>query len=123
MGYGFQSDSSDFYLAGRVWRRWLLAAALISAAGWVAPDLSAQVLYGSLVGNVKDSSDAAVPRAVVTAVNNGTNQSRKVVTDDSGSYSFTDLQGGVYTLKISQQGFKTFEQTAVTVSANNVNRV
>ena len=123
MGYGFQSDSSDFYLAGRVWRRWLVAAALIATAGLVTPDLSAQVLYGSLVGNVKDSSDAAVPRAVVTAVNNGTNQSRKVVTDDSGGYSFTDLQGGVYTLKIGQQGFKTFEQTDITVSANNVNRV
>jgi hypothetical protein len=87
MGYGFQSDSSDFYLAGRVWHRWLVAAALIAAAGLVTPDLSAQVLYGSLVGNVKDSSDAAVPRAVVTAVNNGTNQSRKVVTDDRATAS------------------------------------
>jgi Carboxypeptidase regulatory-like domain/TonB dependent receptor-like, beta-barrel len=124
MGYGFQSDSSDFYPAGREWRRRSVTAILIATAALVMPyRASAQVLYGSLVGNVKDSSDAAVPKAVVTAVNNGTNQSRKVVTDDSGGYSFTDLQGGVYTLKISQQGFKTFEQTDVTVSANNVNRV
>ena len=90
----------------------------------VAPEPgSAQVLYGSLVGNVKDASDAAVAKAAVTVVNRGTNQRRQVVTDDSGGYSFTDLQGGVYTLKISQQGFKTFEQTDITVSANNVNRV
>ena len=39
--------------------------------------MSAQVLYGSLVGNVKDSSDAAVAKAAVTATNNGTNQSRR----------------------------------------------
>src|SRR6185503_2885171 len=83
----------------------------------------AQVLYGSLVGNVRDSSDAAVANATVTAVNRGTNQSRSVTTDSSGSYSFADLQGGVYNLKISQQGFKTFAQTDITVSANNVNRV
>ena len=101
-----------------------MPAILIATATLVTPDRGpAQVLYGSLVGNVKDSSDAAVAKAVVTAVNKGTNQSRKVVTDDSGGYSFTDLQGGVYTLKISQQGFKTFEQTDITVSANNVNRV
>ena len=81
------------------------------------------MLYGSLVGNVTDSSDAAVPKATVTAINKGTNQSREAITDDSGGYSFADLQGGVYTLKISQQGFKTFEQTDITVSANNVNRV
>ena len=124
MGYGFQSDSSDFCAAGRGLRRWLVAAVLIATAALVAPErASAQVLYGSLVGNVKDSSDAAVPKAAVTAVNKGTNQSREVITDDSGGYSFTDLQGGVYTLKISQQGFKTFEQTDITVSANNVNRV
>ena len=72
---------------------------------------AAQVLYGSLVGNVKDSSGAAVAKAVVTATNKGTNQSRAATSDDSGGYSFSDLQGGVYAVKITQQGFKTFEQT------------
>jgi hypothetical protein len=84
---------------------------------------SAQVLYGSIVGNVSDSSSAAVPKATVTAINKGTNQSREAITNESGSYSFTDLQGGTYTLKVSQQGFKSFEQTDITVSANNVNRI
>src|SRR5437879_2120991 len=85
--------------------------------------IQAQVLYGSLVGNVRDSSEAAVPKSTVTAIKKGSNQSREAITNDSGSYSFTDLQGGVYTLKVSQQGFKSFEQTDITVSANNVNRV
>ena len=84
---------------------------------------SAQVLYGSILGNVKDSSEAAVPGATVTATNVGTNQSRQALTNESGSYSFSDLQGGIYSLKVTQQGFKTFEQTSITVSANNLNRV
>ena len=84
---------------------------------------SAQVLYGSILGNVKDSSEAAVPGATVTATNVGTNQSRQAFTNESGSYSFSDLQGGIYSFKVTQQGFKTFEQTSITVSANNLNRV
>src|SRR5437762_14068812 len=36
-----------------------------------------QVLYGTLVGNVKDPSGAAVPGATVTVVNTGTNVSRE----------------------------------------------
>src|SRR2546425_1575952 len=124
MGYEFQSDSSDFCAAVQKVRRWLVAAVLIATVGLLMPErMSAQVLYGSLVGNVRDSSDAAVARAVVTATNKGTNQSREAITDESGGYGFTDLQSGVYTVKVSQQGFKTFEQTDITVSANNVTRV
>src|SRR6266536_1751282 len=124
MGYEFQSDRSGFCAAGRGLRCWLAAAVLIATIALLTPEpVSAQVLYGSLVGNVRDSSDAAVAKATVTAINKGTNQSREAITDESGSYSFTDLQGGVYTLKITQQGFKTFEQTDITVPANNVTRV
>jgi hypothetical protein len=90
----------------------------------VAPQRAeAQVLYGSLVGNVKDPSGAAVPKASITATNQGTNLTREAVTDESGGYSLTDLPTGNYTLKISQQGFKTFEQTEVAISLNNVSRV
>ncbi len=100
----------------------LLTTVLVTAL--LAPRTAqAQVLYGSLVGNVKDPSGAAVPRATVTVTNKGTNLTREAATDESGGYSLTDLQAGIYSLKISQQGFKTFEQTDVTVSLNNVIRV
>src|SRR5262249_36174765 len=71
----------------------------------------------------KDPSGAAVPKATITATNRGTNLTREAVTDEAGGYSFTDLPTGTYSLKISQPGFKTFEQTEITVSLNNVNRV
>src|SRR6266481_3818401 len=124
MGYGFQPDRSDVCAAGRRLNRSPVSAVLFVMVCILAPERAyAQVLYGSLVGNVKDSSGAAVAKAIVRATDKGTNQSREVITDESGGYSFTDLQGGIYNQKVSQQGFKTFEQTDITVSANNVNRV
>ena len=41
----------------------------------------------------------------------------------AGATALPISRAGTYTLKVSQQGFKTFEQTDITVSANNVNRV
>src|SRR5206468_10387706 len=48
---------------------------------------------------------------------------RKGVTDGAGRFNFSDLPAGVYSLKASQSGFKTFEQTEVTVNINSVIRV
>ncbi|PYV37851.1 MAG: hypothetical protein DMG06_26995, partial [Acidobacteria bacterium] len=100
----------------------LVCIALVQAL--LGPEKAqAQVLYGSIVGNVKDATGAVVPRATVTITNKGTNLTRDAITDESGAYSLTDLPTGTYTLKISQPGFKTFEQTEVVVSLNTVSRV
>src|SRR5436309_5350672 len=100
----------------------LVCIALVQAL--LGPEKAqAQVLYGSIVGNVKDATGEVVPRATVTITNKGTNLTRDAITDESGAYSLTDLPTGTYTLKISQPGFKTFEQTEVVVSLNTVSRV
>ena len=45
MGYGFQSEKSDFCAAGRGLLRWVVAVALIAMAGLCLPErASAQVL-------------------------------------------------------------------------------
>src|SRR3989442_1173211 len=85
--------------------------------------MSAQVLYGSIVGEVRDASGAAVPGATVTITNKETNQSREAKTDSAGSYNFIDVQTSTYTVKVTQQGFKTFERAGVRVALNSVMRV
>jgi hypothetical protein len=81
------------------------------------------VLYGSIVGNVKDASEAVVADATVVIIHNETKQSREEATNAIGGYSFPTLLPGTYELRVSKPGFTTFTQTAVSVTANNVSRV
>jgi len=85
--------------------------------------LEAQVLYGSLVGNVTDSSGAAVPGAPVVVVHRETNQSRQSVTNDIGAFSFPTVQSGTYDIKVSKEGFQTLSRSGATVRINEVARV
>ncbi|MBC8164548.1 MAG: carboxypeptidase regulatory-like domain-containing protein, partial [Bryobacteraceae bacterium] len=66
-----------------------------------------------LVGIVQDSSGAALPASVVTAVNSATGLSRQVVTNESGSYQIAPLTPGTYELRTTRPGFKTSVRTGV----------
>ena len=50
------------------------------------------LIFGSLTGTLTDSAGASVPQASVTLINEGTDDSRHVVTDSSGFYQFLNLQ-------------------------------
>jgi Carboxypeptidase regulatory-like domain/TonB dependent receptor len=105
-------------------RTFVLGATLIAllAAGG-APTLEAQVLYGSIVGSVKDSTGAAVPGAGVTITNVETRLSRQALAEANGAYTFSTVPTGTYVLKVSLSGFKTFTQPAVPVTLNSVTRI
>ena len=68
----------------------------------------AQVLYGTLTGNVTDPVGAAIPKAQVEATNQDTNVKHAAETDDHGVYRFTDLQPGMYRVRVTMASFKTF---------------
>src|ERR1017187_1864945 len=98
-------------------------AALLLAMACISSVASAQVLYGSLTGNVTDPSGAAVPSAKVDAVNNGTGVSRQTGTDERGAYLFNDVAAGIYKVTVTHSGFKTVLENAVLVNANEVRRI
>src|SRR4029453_15579971 len=62
----------------------LTILALIFAASHRA---DAQVLYGSVLGDVKDTTGASVPGANVVITNKGTGLTREAVTDTAGHYN------------------------------------
>ena len=96
--------------------------AILLTAG-VAPRLEAQVLYGSLVGHVRDSSGSAIAGAAVTITHLETKLSRETVTEATGAYGFSTVPTGTYMLKVSLPGFKTFSRADVPVTLNNVTRM
>jgi hypothetical protein len=105
-------------------KRLLLAIlALFAATSVLPPPGEAQVLYGSIVGNVEDSSGATLPGATVTITSRETNLARTAVTNETGAYSITNVQAGTYDVKVSLQGFKESVREAVPVSVNTVSRV
>lgn len=83
----------------------------------------AQVLYGSVTGNITDPAGAAVPGVAITLTNTGTNQSLETTSDGSGNYTFTNVQAGNYSLTITHQGFKTLTKTDIAVTINTTNRL
>src|SRR5438552_1042862 len=85
--------------------------------------IQAQVLYGSIVGNIKDASDAAVAGATVALTSVETKQSRETTTKEDGGYSFPTVLPGAYDLKVAKAGFSTATETGIVAVANDIVRV
>ena len=88
----------------------------------ITPTL-AQVLFGSMVGSILDSSGAAVPNAAVRVTQLETNESRETQTNESGGFNLSTLKAGTYKVAILKEGFKTFYVENVAVSLNTTVRV
>jgi len=101
-----------------------VALALATVGALVTPPpIHPQALNGSVVGNAKDASGAAVPGADVLLTSVSTAQSRQTTTGNGGEYDFATVEPGAYTLKVTKAGFAVFEQTNVAVSPNVTTRV
>ncbi|HLJ45112.1 MAG TPA: carboxypeptidase-like regulatory domain-containing protein, partial [Bryobacteraceae bacterium] len=98
----------------------LAVVVVLFTAQWEA---RAQVLYGSLTGNVTDATGAAVAGAKIEASNTATGTSKQTVTDDHGGYSIGDLQAGIYRVTISAPSFATVVQENVHLDANALRRI
>lgn len=70
---------------------------------------------GALSGRITDASGAVVPNATVTATSVDTAQSRTTMTGTDGTYKFSLLPPGNYSLKIEASGFSTVEVPSIAV--------
>ncbi|HLV00772.1 MAG TPA: carboxypeptidase-like regulatory domain-containing protein, partial [Acidobacteriota bacterium] len=114
MAFGILSWGLPFRMA-------TLIIALIFASA--LPNLChAQVLYGSMVGNVKDETGGAIPGADVTIINNDTNLTRHGVTNEVGLYNFPTVPSGTYTLRVSMPGFRDYVKANIVVTVNSTTR-
>ncbi len=89
--------------------------ALIITGVSLASGLLAQSDRGSISGSVADPTGAIIPGATVIAIQPATNQTREAVSTDTGNYTISELPAGIYNLKVTKGGFKTYEQDGITV--------
>ena len=83
--------------------------------------LSAQ--SASLVGSVKDAQDAVIANAKVTLKSLDTGVEKSVNADSTGNYEFAAVRPGTYSVKVEQPGFKSFQQSQVTLAVQDRVRV
>ena len=84
--------------------RSLFAAAFVFFC--LAFTLQAQVDTGTILGTVTDATGAVIPAAKVTIRNEGTSITQSTTTSASGTYVFTPLRIGTYTVEVEKEGFK-----------------
>ncbi|HYR88185.1 MAG TPA: TonB-dependent receptor [Terriglobia bacterium] len=109
---------------GFSFRDWFLALSCAAALTLVAPGgVRAQLLQGTIDGNVADSTQAAIAEAIVTAKDQQTNFTRETKTSSVGGYSLPGLPPGTYLITVSSAGFQSYTQTGITVTPNRIRRV
>ncbi len=91
----------------------LLVGALVLAASWAMAQTTGSA---TLRGSVKDAQGAIVPGADVTLTNQATREVRSTISSGEGSYAFTALRPGIFTLRVEMPGFKRYEQVDISVS-------
>lgn len=65
-----------------------------------------------------DPSRKSIPGSKVTIISEATKDNRSLASSEDGTFNFTAVLPGSYTLKAEHAGFKTFKLTGVVVTAN-----
>lgn len=87
----------------------LLAAVLPVARG--------QSVTGQVSGTIVDPAGAVVPGAAVQLIHDLSQTIHQFTTESTGEFLFTGLVPGAYSLRVAQKGFKTYDQSGITVAA------
>ncbi|MGI4827092.1 MAG: TonB-dependent receptor domain-containing protein, partial [Janthinobacterium lividum] len=78
-----------------------------------------QLATADILGTVTDATGAIVPNAMVTVVNNGTQEKRTASTTGTGDFTFALLPVGSYTVTVNLAGFKTESHPNLAVEAGD----
>jgi hypothetical protein len=98
-------------------------AILCLVAALFLPNLAKADVTGSIVGIIRDSSQAVVPNAVVRVTNIDTNFTKETSSGSDGEYRILALPAGRYTLVATASGFQDFTARDIVVSVNDVLRI
>src|SRR6266436_2062250 len=101
------------------WLKLLLVGVAVLAIAFSCAAQTSRVA-GAVQGSVVDQTGGAVAAATVTLRNQGTNQTRTVVTNAEGFFRAGELPVGQYDLRVESSGFSPYVNNAIAVSVGTV---
>lgn len=103
--------------------RRLACVLVLGIAILVAPSRLQADVTGSILGVVRDTSQAVVIGARIVATNVETNLTREAVSGSDGSYRLLALPAGPYTVTATASGFEQYTTTHIDVKVNDQLRI
>lgn len=88
---------------------------LVDASAWAQITTNA-----TITGTVTDSTGALIPQATIAISNQQTGVERRSQSNSDGNYIVPELPAGLYTLTVTAQGFQTFREADIGLSAAQV---
>ena len=85
--------------------------------------LFSQINTGRILGTVTDQTGGVIAGAMVTVTNPQTGVARNLVADDAGEYNAPNLTPGTYTVKVTANGFQTFERQNIALGVGQDARI
>ncbi|MFN9299137.1 MAG: TonB-dependent receptor domain-containing protein [Acidobacteriota bacterium] len=104
----------------RVLKFWCTILFMATISAILSP---AQTFYGSLVGNVTDSTGSAIAQASVSLTNTATGDRRAAQTAADGAYQFVNLPPGQYRVEVEKSGFRRVLRDNITVEVQSAVRI
>src|SRR5271156_1984958 len=98
--------------------RTVVGSVLLPALTLLCAAAFGQSLFGTILGTVRDKSEAIVPGATVRIRNLDTNAVRTVLTDQAGDYQAPALPVGDYQISCEAAGFKRVLVARVTLTVD-----
>lgn len=100
----------------------ILTLVLSIALGCVAVTANGQSTSGTIVGIIKDSSNAPLPGATITAVRQDGASIRSTISNSDGIYSFADVVPGTYSIQAKTANHMDLSVSSVEVVAGDATR-
>src|SRR6202022_2153480 len=97
-------------------RRLTLSASFVIVGLAVLCAAQTSRVAGAVQGSVVDQTGSAVAGATVTLRNQGTNQTRTMVTNAEGIFRAGELPVGQYELRVESSGFSPYINNSIVVS-------
>src|SRR5690348_4049984 len=85
--------------------------------------LFSQINTGRILGTVTDQTGGVIAAAMVTVTNSQTGVARNLVADDAGEYNAPNLTPGTYTVRVTANGFQTFERQNIALGVGKDDRI